>query len=39
MVVGWVDSMRQRNYTVDEGGGWGYRLLAAQAVGVSSASR
>ena len=35
----WVNRMRQRNYTVDKGGGWGYRLLAAQAVGVSSASR
>ena len=31
-------SMRQTNYRVDRGGGQGYRLLAAQAVGVSSAT-
>ena len=34
-----LECMRQRNRRVDKGGGWGYRLLAAQAVGVSSASR
>jgi hypothetical protein len=31
--------MRQRNYRVDRRGGWRYRLAAAQAAGVSSASR
>ena len=33
------DSMRQRNYRVDRGGSLDYRRAAAQAVGVSSASR
>ena len=33
------DCMRQRNYRVDKGGGLDYRRAAAQAVGVSSASR
>ena len=32
-------SIRQRNYMLDRGGGWRYRRTAAQAVGVSSASR
>jgi adenine-specific DNA-methyltransferase len=31
--------MRPRNYRVDKGGGLAYRRAAAQAVGVSSASR
>ena len=31
--------MRQGNYRVDKGGGLDYRRSAAQAVGVSSASR
>jgi len=31
--------MRQRNYRVDRGGSLDYRRAAAQAVGVSSASR
>jgi hypothetical protein len=31
--------MRQSNYRVDRGGGWRYRFTAAQAAGVSSASR
>jgi pimeloyl-ACP methyl ester carboxylesterase len=31
--------MRQSNYRVDRGGSWDYRLKAAQAEGVSSASR
>jgi hypothetical protein len=34
-----VEGKRQRNYRVDRGGGWDYRLRAAQAEGVSSASR
>ena len=33
------DSIRQRNYRIDRSGDWGYRLLSAQAAGVSSASR
>ena len=33
-----IDSMRQRNYRLDWGSEWRYRPLAAQAVGVSSAS-
>ena len=33
------DRMRQSNRRVDRGGGWGYWFLAAQAAGVSSASR
>jgi cyclopropane fatty-acyl-phospholipid synthase-like methyltransferase len=33
------EGKRQRNYRVDRGGGWDYRLRAAQAEGVSSASR
>jgi putative transposase len=35
----WINRKRQRNYRVDRGGGWDYRLRAAQAEGVSSASR
>jgi hypothetical protein len=31
--------MRQRNYRVDRGGSLDYRRAAAQAVGVSPASR
>jgi hypothetical protein len=34
-----VHRMRQRNYRVDRGGSLDYRRAAAQAVGVSSASR
>ena len=34
-----LEGMRQRNHRVDRGGGWRYRRTAAQAVGVSSASR
>ena len=34
-----VQRMRQRNYRVDCGGGRSYRPTAAQAAGVSSASR
>ena len=34
-----LNRMRQSNYRVDRGGGWDYRLRAAQAEGVSSASR
>jgi len=34
-----VNRMRQRNYRVDRGGSLDYRRAAAQAVGVSSASR
>jgi len=34
-----VERMRQRNYRVDRGGSLDYRRAAAQAVGVSSASR
>jgi len=34
-----VDGIRPRNYRVDKGGGVDYRRAAAQAVGVSSASR
>ena len=33
------DRIRQRNYRVDKGGGLAYRRTAAQAVGVSHASR
>jgi type I restriction enzyme R subunit len=33
------ERMRQRNRRVDKGSGWGYWFWAAQAVGVSSASR
>ena len=33
------DRIRQRNYRIDRSGDWGYRLLSAQAAGVSSASR
>ena len=34
-----VIRMRPRNYRVDKGGGVDFRRAAAQAVGVSSASR
>jgi antitoxin component HigA of HigAB toxin-antitoxin module len=34
-----TERMRQGNYRVDKGGGLAYRRAAAQAVGVSPASR
>jgi hypothetical protein len=37
--TGPVDGMRQRNYRVDRGGSLDYLRAAAQAVGVSPASR
>ena len=36
---GYINGMRPRNYRVDKGSGVDYRRAAAQAVGVSSASR
>jgi hypothetical protein len=38
-LFGALHCMRQRNYGVDRSGGLAYRRVAAQAVGVSSASR
>ena len=45
MVIGelvqilYVQRMHQRNYRIDSGGVWDFRLRAARAMGVSSASR